>query len=131
MISLVLLSLLGVSPLIWVSSKSTLPPLHLLFENHIPSSKGQWWLLGGLAGVKGGDAAVGICKCKVIRSVAAILGRQRLCLPEQRGDIKLKLLEIWGRQMGWGGRTSREARDFHSEDTGMVCWGGAVLVAHC
>lgn len=31
--------------------------------------------------------------------------------------------------MGWGGRTVREARDFHSEDTHMVCRRGAVLRA--
>lgn len=45
----------------------------------MPSSEGQQWPVGLVGKERGEDAAVGICTCKMIQSVTAILGRQRLC----------------------------------------------------
>ena len=70
---------------------------------------------------------VRICKFRMVQSVTVILERQRLCLLGAVRGHRADTARDLGKADGMGGRMSREARDFYSEDTCMVCWKGAVL----
>ena len=68
--------------------------------------------MGLVGGEKGGDVAVGIGKCRMIQSVTAVLGRQRLCLLGAVRGHRAEAIRDLGKADGMGGQDRQRSKRF-------------------